>query len=131
MPLSDTRLFDEDKVKEAANFPLRLLISLFNQKSSVINKSNVKKIFFQVFQSYGPSNIAVANIVDYTVLRDFRIQIFSKPLDFKSLILSTSSVNLTISMKGFLVYLNCFDSVVYDTFLQVFNVFDYYVRIEE
>jgi hypothetical protein len=53
--------------------------------------------------------------------------IFSKHLDFTSLILSTSSVNLTISMKPFIVYLNCFDSIIYDTFLQIFNTLDYYV----
>ena len=32
-------------------------------------------------------------------------------------------------MKHFLVYLNCFDSIIYDTFIQLFNTFDYYVNI--
>jgi hypothetical protein len=126
VPLSDTKIFDEEKVKEMTYFPLKNLISIFNSRNTLINKSNSKQYFGLVFQNWGSSNY-YQTLLEHAYSKEFKLEVFSKPLDFKSLILSTSSVNLTISLKTFLVHLNTFDSIIYDTFLQIFNTFDYYV----
>jgi hypothetical protein len=56
VPLSDSKLFEEEKVKDLAQFPLRFLITVFNPKSSLVNDSNSKKYFYQVFNAWNSNS---------------------------------------------------------------------------
>lgn len=54
-------------------------------------------------------------------------QILSKKINNKNLIISSSSASLIRSLMDLVTYLIYFDSLTYEIFIQIFNLFDYFI----
>lgn len=67
VPVSDTKLFDEDKVKDLANFPLRMFMNIFNNKENIINKSTSKIYFTKFFYEWSPISSNILTLLDNNV----------------------------------------------------------------
>ena len=58
---------------------------------------------------------------------DPKLEILSKNLKIKNLILSSSTVTLNKSILDLIIFLVFFENLIFEIFLQIFNVFDYYI----
>jgi hypothetical protein len=95
---------------------MKKLITIFNA-SEYINKTNINTLFHKHMEFNDSShNIEVTNI-----------EILSKKLNNRNIIISSSTVTLNKTLLDLMTYLLFFDNLAFEVFLQIFNVYDYYI----
>jgi hypothetical protein len=58
---------------------------------------------------------------------DYKIDILSKKLNNRNMIISSSTLTLNRTLLDLMTYLLFFDNLAFEVFLQIFNVYDYYI----
>jgi hypothetical protein len=58
---------------------------------------------------------------------EYKPEVLSKPLDNRNFIISSSTVTLIKSLLECVIHLLIYDSLVFETFLHIFNIYDYYI----
>jgi hypothetical protein len=104
------------KIQEVVPFYMRNFLTMFNNVK-FLNKANITEVFIKYLDH--PDSAEIPN--------DHKFEVLSKPLDNKNLIISSSTVTLIKSLLECVIHLLIYDSLVFETFLNIFNIFDYYI----
>jgi hypothetical protein len=110
------RFFSTLKIQEIVPINYRNFLTVFNEVK-VMNKSNICNIF----------NKYIDNIEKFKPDENSKIEILSKPIDNRNLILSSSTVTMIKSLLECVIHLLIYDSLAFEIFLHIFNIFDYYI----
>jgi hypothetical protein len=97
---------------------MKKLITIFNEAKDVkVNKTNINDNFYKYMELNDNShNTEISNI-----------EILSKKLNNRKIIISSSTVTLNKTLLDLMTYLLFFDKLAFEVFLQIFNVYDYYI----
>lgn len=105
-----------------------------SEKPLFINKENLNKDFIKILDLININsnkNFSKPNFLDHIEPEFFNkiknIEILSKKINNKNFIISSSSNLLIKSIMDLVTYLLFFDSLTYEIFLQIFNLYDYFI----
>jgi len=98
-------------------------------KKEYINNEFIK--ILDLININSNNNFSKPNFLDHIEPEFFNkiknIEILSKKINNKNFIISTSSTTLIKSIMDLITYLLFFESLTYEIFLQIFNLFDYFI----
>lgn len=103
-------------------------------RPNFLSKENLQNNFsalIELLNNNSNQNFPKGNFLDslapeyFSAFKDFKI--LSKKLNNKNLIISSASTSLIRSIMDSVIYIFFFETLTYDVFLQIFNLFDYFI----
>jgi hypothetical protein len=119
----DHEFFSMNKIQEKVPLFIRNLLTIFNKDSTNANKKCISD-YQKYLEMFSVTNTNNNNLFNNEIIK---FDILSKKIDNKSLIISSSTVTFLKSLLDAIVYFYFFDSLTFEIFINIFNIFDYYI----
>ena len=116
--------------KNKINIFYKKFFSVFNDNNFIINIKNETNSKYENIQELYEKILEDKNLIKDLIINNQEndnFQILSKTIDNSKIILSNSAFSLIKSIREISDYLILFDNIKYNNFIQILNLFDYYL----
>lgn len=102
---------------------IKTCLNIFNEEE-FINKNNIRNHFGKLIDI----NNYLYNNFNCDPLASKEIRLVFDDVNWKNVLISSSTYNLLKSFHIFILFFNFFNSITFDIFLQIFQNVDFYVK---